>query len=449
MLSYPRTGEVIMNIILLSGGSGKRLWPLSNNVRSKQFIQLFKNENGEYESMVQRMYRHILEINKDTTVTVATSKTQVSELKNQLGEDIGISIEPCRKDTFPAIALAVEYLADVQGVSDDEVVVVCPVDPYVEKDYFKALNKIAEVAKKGEASLVLLGREPDEPSEKYGYIIPASKEAISPVKTFKEKPTKEVAAKYIAEGALWNMGVFAFKLGYVRKKAHELIDYDDYDDFYLKYASLKGISFDYAVVEHEPNIQVVRFGGTWTDLGTWESLTDKMEEKTIGKVVLKDCENTRVINELDIPIVALSLKDTLVAASSDGILVSPLDKANGIKPVLESLETGEVRYAEKSWGKYQVIDVTPESLVVRADIKAGHRMSYHSHARRDEVWTIIAGSGTTIVDGMSQHAHPGDVIAISAGCRHTVIAEEDLSIIEVQLGKEINVNDKQKFDYEQ
>ena len=175
----------------------------------------------------------------------------------------------------------------------------------------------------------------------------------------------------------------------------------------------------------------------------------KLEEKTIGKVVLKDCENTRVINELDIPIVALSLKDTLVAASSDGILVSPLDKANGIKPVLESLETGEIRYAEKSWGKYQVIDVTPESLVVRADIKAGHRMSYHAHARRDEVWTIIAGSGTTIVDGMSQHVHPGDVIAISAGCRHTIIAEEDLSIIEVQLGKEINVNDKQKFDYEQ
>ena len=122
-----------MNIVLLSGGSGKRLWPLSNDVRSKQFIKIFKLENGSYESMLQRVYRQIKATNPGATVTIATSKSQVSAIHNQLGEDVGVSVEPCRRDTFPAIALATAYLHDVQGVSEDEAVVVCPVDPLCER----------------------------------------------------------------------------------------------------------------------------------------------------------------------------------------------------------------------------------------------------------------------------------------------------------------------------
>ena len=136
-----------MNIILLSGGSGKRLWPLSNDIRSKQFIKVFKREDGEYESMLQRMYAGIKEVNKDSNVTIATSSTQTSIIKNQLGDNVDISIEPCRRDTFPAIALATAYLHDVKKISEDESVVVCPVDPYVESDYFKTLEKLYEVSK--------------------------------------------------------------------------------------------------------------------------------------------------------------------------------------------------------------------------------------------------------------------------------------------------------------
>ena len=165
-----------MNIVLLSGGSGKRLWPLSNDIRSKQFIKIFKMDDGNYESMVQRVYRQIKKVDADATVTIATSKTQVSAIHNQLGEEVGVSVEPCRRDTFPAIALATAYLHDVQGISEDEAVVVCPVDPYVQDDYFEALKKLGEQAEKGEANLVLMGIEPTYPSEKYGYIIPTSEE---------------------------------------------------------------------------------------------------------------------------------------------------------------------------------------------------------------------------------------------------------------------------------
>ena len=146
-----------MNIILLSGGSGKRLWPLSNDVRSKQFIKLFKNENNDYESMVQRVYRQITTVDPDTKLTIATSKSQASAIKNQLGEKPSICVEPCRRDTFPAIALAATYLHDKLGVKEDEAVVVCPVDPYVDNTYYEAVKTLQELAEAGDSNLTLMG----------------------------------------------------------------------------------------------------------------------------------------------------------------------------------------------------------------------------------------------------------------------------------------------------
>lgn len=241
-----------MNIILLSGGSGQRLWPLSNEIRSKQFIKIFHTEDGRLESMVQRVYRQIHEVDPDAKVTIATSKTQVSSIYSQLGQEVGICIEPCRRDTFPAIALAAAYLKDVQGVAENEAIVICPVDPYVEKDYFEALQDLCKRAGESDANLVLMGIEPTYPSEKYGYIIPETAKQLSRVTMFREKPTKEVAQDYIAQGALWNGGVFALRLGYVLKRAHELIDFTDYEDLFQKYDTLQKISFDYAVVEKNP-----------------------------------------------------------------------------------------------------------------------------------------------------------------------------------------------------
>lgn len=435
-----------MNIVLLSGGSGKRLWPLSNDIRSKQFIKIFKGADGEYESMVQRMYRQIRLIDADAKVTIATSKNQVSAIHNQLGSDVGISLEPCRRDTFPAIALATAYLHDVQGVSEEEAVVVCPVDPYVDESYFKALKSLGDLAADGEANLVLMGIEPTYPSEKYGYIIPRSKEQVSHVDTFKEKPDVETAKDYISKGALWNGGVFAYKLGYVLKRAHELIDFTDYYDLFNKYDTLTKISFDYAVVEKEDDIAVMRFAGAWKDLGTWNTLTEAMEEPVVGKGIMDEtCENVHVINELDLPLLCMGLKDVVVSASPDGILVSDKNQSSYIKPYVDNIE-GQIMYAEKSWGSYRVMDVEDESMTIKVTLKSGHQMNYHSHERRNEMWTIISGKGRTIVDGMEQSVSAGDVITMQAGCKHTIIADTELKLIEVQLGREISVDDKKKHD---
>ena len=438
----------IMNIVLLSGGSGKRLWPLSNDVRSKQFIKIFKGnpENNERESMVQRVYHQIKKIDADATVTIATAKTQVSAIHNQLGNGVGISVEPCRRDTFPAIALATAYLHDVQGVGEEEAVVVCPVDPYVEDDYFEALKALGEQAEKGEANLVLMGIEPTYPSEKYGYIIPADKEQVSSVKTFKEKPDEETAKKYIAQGALWNGGVFAYKLKYVLNKAHELLDFKDYADLFAKYDTLEKISFDYAVVEKEDNIQVMRFAGEWKDLGTWNTLTEAMGESSVGNVIENDTNvNVHIVNELDVPVLCMGLKDVIVSASPEGILVADKEKSAQIKGYVDKLDN-QIMYAEKSWGSFRVLDVEDGSMTIKVTLNPGHKMNYHSHEHRSEVWNIISGNGTVIVDGKKRDVSAGDVIELPAGCKHTVIAETELRIIEVQIGKEINIHDKKKYE---
>lgn len=437
-----------MNIVLLSGGSGKRLWPLSNDIRSKQFIKIFKQEDGTYESMVQRVYRQIKKVDTDATVTIATSKTQVSAIHNQLGEEVGISVEPCRRDTFPAIALATAYLIDVMHIDPSESVVVCPVDPYVEDSYFEALKELSDQADKGEANLMLMGIEPTYPSEKYGYIIPESTDHVATVQTFKEKPTADVAEQYIAQGALWNGGVFAYKLGYVMNKAHELMDFTDYADLFAKYDTLKKISFDYAVVEHEQKIQVVRFAGTWKDLGTWNTLTEAMQEDIIGKGVVNDtCSGVSIVNEMDVPVLAMGLHDVVISASPEGILVSDKEQSSYIKPFVDKFEQ-QIMFAEKSWGSFKVVDVESASMTIKVTLNAGHKMNYHSHKNRDEVWVVISGTGKTIVDGMEQNVKAGDVITMSAGCRHTVIAESELRLIEVQLGEDINVHDKQKYELE-
>ena len=436
-----------MNIILLSGGSGKRLWPLSNDIRSKQFIKLFKKDDGEYESMVQRIYGQIKTVDPDATVTIATSKSQVSAIHNQLGTNVGISVEPCRRDTFAAIALATAYLHGRMNVPDNEAVVVCPVDPYVDDAYFECVNELFKAAATGDKNLVLMGIQPTYPSEKYGYIKPQTTSDGTKTWTFTEKPDAAKAQEYIDQGALWNGGVFAYKLSYVLNKSKELLGFDDYDDLFSNYDTLKKISFDYAVVEAEKSIDVLNYNGSWKDLGTWNTLTEAMEDPIIGDGRMNDnCEGVHIVNELGIPVLAMGLRDVVISASPEGILVSDKEQSSYIKPFVDEIDQ-QIMFAEKSWGSYRVLDVEEGSMTVKVTLNPGHKMNYHSHQNRDEIWNVIAGQGKTIVDGMEQPIKVGDVITMNAGCKHTVIAGTDgLQLIEVQLGESITAADKKKYE---
>ncbi|WP_314596536.1 sugar phosphate nucleotidyltransferase [uncultured Selenomonas sp.] len=432
-----------MQIVLLSGGAGKRLWPLSNDLYSKQFLRILRREDGTLESMIQRVCRQVQAAAPDTPITVATGCEQVSLIRRQLGSGVNISVEPCRRDTFPAIALVSAYLHEVRGVPLDEAVAICPADPYVDEGYFRAVVQLLqESEREGSANLILMGIEPTYPSEKYGYIMPVSQEQQSMVQSFKEKPNKEKAAEYIEQGALWNSGIFAFKLGYALDKARELLDYTDYEDLFNRYEELSKISFDYAVVEKEKNIAVQRYSGTWLDIGTWNTLAEVMPEHTIGRVTMDEtCRNAHVVNTLPIPILCMGLKDVVVAASPEGILVSDKERSSAMKPYAERLHT-PVMYTEKSWGEFQIVDAETASLTIKITLSPGRALTYHLHERRDETWTVIEGRGWVKLDGNEFAVAEGQTVRIPRGSFHTIRAETLLKVMEIQTGEDIDAEDK-------
>ena len=202
------------------------------------------------------------------------------------------------------------------------------------------------------------------------------------------------------------------------------------------------------MVEKEDKIQVQRYGGAWKDVGTWNTLTESMAEHIVGKGVMDEkCQNVHILNDTSLPVLAMGLHDVVISVSPDGVLVSDKEDSGYIKPFVQDIQQ-QVMFAEKSWGSYRVLDVDDSSLTIKVELQAGKNMNYHNHKNRDEVWVVLSGTGRTVVDGMEQKIHPGDVVTMEAGCRHTVFADSELKMIEVQLGQEISVEDKEKFELE-
>ena len=446
-----------MKIVLLSGGSGKRLWPLSNDIRSKQFLKVLKKEDGSYESMVQRVYRQIQcakeEENMNVDITIATGSSQVDSIKSQLGEAVDIVVEPECRDTFPAILLSAGYLYYEKKVPLDETVIVLPVDPYANLGYFKLLAEMDRQVKSQKSDIVLMGINPTYPSAKYGYIIPLQKgqeEFI--VKGFVEKPSEQKSFELIEGGSLWNAGVFAFSLGYMVEVLRRYIQVSSFGELEKRYRELPKISFDYEIVEKSNSISVVQYDGIWKDLGTWNTLTEEIGEECIGSVIKgENCDNTHIVNELDIPVVALGLKNIVVAASPDGVLVSDKEKSSFIKPYVDYIKKRPM-YEERRWGEYKVLDYTQYddgrlALTKRIMIKEGKSISYQMHKIRDEIWTIVDGTGDLVLDGHIRNVRRGDVVYILKGQKHAIYATRNLQFIEVQIGEELSEGDKEEFEW--
>ncbi|KHF38269.1 sugar phosphate nucleotidyltransferase [Halalkalibacter okhensis] len=432
-----------MELILLSGGSGKRLWPLSNDSRSKQFLKVLDN-SANLESMVQRVWRQLERLQFNESTLIATSKSQVDMIHSQLGNHIPLIIEPERRDTFPAIALAATYLYSIKGTSLEEVVGVLPVDPYVDISFFERIKDLEDTLTISGADLALMGVSPTYPSAKYGYIVPTQGDESNYIQVshFKEKPSEEEAVVLIDQKALWNCGVFAFKLQYIIDLLQNKGLPIQYDELLKQYQSLEKISFDYAVVEKAEKIVALPYSGSWKDLGTWNTLTEEMGTNQIGKgIISEDSSNTHLVNELDIPVTVLGIKDAVVAASPDGILVTDKAASPRIKEVLKGFNQRPM-YEERRWGWYKVLDHTKfdegnEVLTKRIGVKAGKNLSYQKHYARSEVWTIIKGEGEFALNDEIRVVKPGDVLIIPVEAKHGIKANTDLEFIEVQTGSQL------------
>ena len=435
-----------MNIILLSGDCGRRLWPLSNGVRSREFLQILKSPDGEYESMAQRVYRQIMEIDENPRIVVVASKLQVPAVRNQIGEDVEICVEPSRRYTFPSVALASIWMLEKMNLEKDSVVIVCPLDIYADDTCFSTLKEMENLVKYEKTNLVLLGIEPTYPSENHGYVLVADKKKVSRGIIYYDDPPKGMVGSLIEQGALWSGGTFALRLSYLQNRIQKLLPFFDYEDLFRKFEEVPESSLEQMLLGSSEDWKTVRFTGGWKKLETWNTLAEVMEEDVVGKAELdKSCHEVYVINELNIPILCIGVKDIVISASPDGILVSDKIQSRFAESLLVRQDK-QVMFSDKSWGSFQVLDIDYDSMTIKVILKPGHRMNYHSHERRDEVWTVLSGQGRAIVDGMEEPITVGDVITMQAGCRHTVIAETELHIIEVQLGSWIDVSDKRKYE---
>ena len=432
-----------MQLVLLSGGSGKRLWPLSNNARSKQFLPLLEKEDGTMESMVQRVVRQVREAHLTDDITLATNASQLDIIINQLGDSVSVVTEPERRDTFPAIALASGYLKLKKGCPDDEVVVIMPCDPFTEAGYFETIGRMVKCVEADVAELVLMGITPTYPSEKYGYVVPVTDnlmaEGSMAVSKFTEKPNVERAKELLEMGALWNGGVFAFRLGYMMEIAQRYVKADSFEEMRSRYSEFPKISFDYEVAEKADSVAVLPYSGQWKDLGTWNTLTDELHHHIIGNAVMGPrCTNTHVINELQYPIYVDGMEDTVIAASPDGIIVCRKKYTEDIKKAVDHL-TPRPMYEERRWGSYRVIDDTTyadgrHSLTKSLTINAGKNISYQVHRHRSEAWTIVEGEGIFVLDGVERKVGPGETVVIPVNHYHALKALTTLTFIEVQTG---------------
>ncbi|GGF65724.1 mannose-1-phosphate guanylyltransferase [Paenibacillus albidus] len=431
-----------MQIVLLSGGSGKRLWPLSNEIRSKAFLRLLRSETGGTESMIQRVCRGLAHTGLLQSCSIVTHQSQVEITRSHIGDAIPILGEPQKRGTFTAVALAASYLYSVRGISPAETVVVLPVDSYVDRSFYELLHRLPAVLADSQADIALIGSVPRSPSAEFGYIVPQEGNVRADyftVAKFIEKPVPTVAGSLIARQALWNCGVFACSLQFLLTSLKDRGLPLDYREFRERYDEWPQESFDREVLEKTRHAVAIPYNGTWKDLGTWGSLTAHLEEKVYGAGrISEDCSNTHLVNELPCPVYVIGVSDLIVAACPDGILVGDKSRVHLIKDELGDLPV-RTMYEEKRWGTCRVLDdsrteLNKDVVTRKIELHAGKSTSYHWHRHTEECWTILSGSGEYMLDGIVCPISAGGILRIPAGTRHAIKAETALVFLQVEIG---------------
>ncbi|NHN32939.1 sugar phosphate nucleotidyltransferase [Paenibacillus agricola] len=455
-----------MNIVLLSGGSGLRLWPLSNEQRSKQFVPFFKDENGHPASMLQNVWSQLSERGLHKSAVIATAVGQQELIREQLGRGIDLVLEPAKRDTFPAILLSVAYLYSHRGVSRDEPVAIMPVDSQVGGSFYDSLLKLPQALESTGANIALMGVKPTFPSEKYGYIVPKAISEVSSVASiemFYEKPSAKEAAQYIERGALWNCGVFCFKVGYVLDLLAKMGLPNTYEELLLAYSHLESDSFDRVVTEKEERIAAIVYDGTWKDLGTWCTLTEELDDPVSGKGFIgKGNKNVHIMNELDIPIVAIGLSDIIIAANNEGILISNKEASVHLKDALlqmkekSLLKEDSLALIDHTEPQVRTIDrsVFADGTIVttrRIQLKAGMEKSFIplEDGRKQIVsWTIIHGNSRLVKKKETKFASAGWNIVLEDSDHATLQALDTVDLMEIitVTGDPVFVNTNEHID---
>ncbi len=418
-----------MKIILLSGGYGKRLWPLTSSKRAKQYLPMLDSPGGAAESLLQRVWRQLGDAGLQTHTHISTCLEQMEIVQRQTGGQAGIVVEPEPRDTYPAVALAAAYLHSIAGVSLNETIVVMPVDAFVEADFYESLHELP----------VLLQQSGHE------WL------AFTSASSRDQRAATGVNARtgrVDADGPDFarNSSVYAFQLGTMITMITRQGLPAYYDELYKQYGRLAKVGLESELQHRMAAKGIVHYHGNWTSLRSWRAMAEKIRFARLGAGEGdKGGEQTTIMNELGIPITIVGLDQLLVAAGPNGILIAAKAAEAQLDAALKALIAPSC-CEEYNWGSVRVIDRGAlssglQSVTNRIKITAGHNMNYEMHFHRSEVWTVLAGDGIAIVDERSFRIGAGDTIRIPERSRHSVLAITELELLEVQTGQTIREDD--------
>lgn len=453
--------------IILAGGSGSRLWPLSRELCPKQLLKL-DGENSLLQSTFKRLCRFI---DPENIISITNIK-HANDVKFQLSKVCGDSVvlsEPIAKNTAPAIAASIEYFKQMKD--ENEVVIIVPSDHLI-KDLEKFENTVKTGLKAAEeGKIVTFGIQPTYPETGYGYIKTKSEnDGIFDVDCFVEKPDLKTAQKYLLEGNyFWNSGIFMAKVStllkefaHYQKEIFENLSKLNYkESITIKYGvfeDMPSISFDYAIMEKSNKIVLCKLQSDWSDLGSWQSLYDVTEKDSNGNVlegnaIVEDVKNSFIYTDKKI-VAAIGLENVILVNTEDAVLACKADYSQHVKNVFEKLKKDDDKAhlihktVFRPWGWYTCLADGEGYLTKVICVSPKQKLSIQSHNHRSEHWVVLEGHAKVVLNDKDYLLEAGQSIDIPVQAKHSLQNpyEEELKIIEVQKGDYISEDDIIRYE---
>lgn len=453
-----------MKIIILAGGGGTRLFPLSRDCYPKQFLHVIDNK-----SLLAQTIERFLGLVEAKDIIIVTNERYIfhvqAELKTINAQEAHIITEPMGKNTAPAIALAQSYCQDVLQCDDDEILFVSPSDHLIKPiDAFQDLIRNAQDVAKD--NIVTLGIKPTKPEIGYGYIEAEKNNNLAKkVISFKEKPDLVTAKEYIASGNYyWNGGMFMFSIATMQA---ELIKYmpaiiditqNGYQYAVDNFINMPDISIDYAVAEKSQKMMMIPMENIyWNDIGSFDAiaevLSDKDKNVLKGDILAENCIDTMIIGDNRL-IAGIDLENLMIIDTPDALLVAKKGESQKVKNIVNKLKQNKRKEAKenvtmyRSWGKYTLLTESEGYRVRKVEMDPGASLTMQMHYHRSEHWTVISGTGKIIIDNKESIFTENQSTYIPMGVKHKLSnpGKIPLIIIEVQSGKYINEDDIVVFE---